>query len=87
MPDGRTISTSADRQRRYRQRQRTSTRIVPLEFGEAEAEALIDGGWLRAEDSDDPTSIATAIKKALRVTSIPEPDVLSGPVTEDMEST
>ena len=79
--------TGADRQRRYRQRQYAGTRIVPLEFGDAEAEALIDGGWLRAEDSDNPASIATAIKQALRVTSIPESDVLSGPVTEDMEST
>ncbi len=62
-------------------------RIIPFEYGEAEAHALIDGGWLRAEDSDDPASIAKAIKKALRVTSIPESDVLSGPETEDMEST
>ena len=93
MPDGQTALTGAERKRRLnaarqrRFRQRKGARVVPLEIGEVETDALIDGGWLRAEDSDDPAAIATAIKKALRVTGLPESDVLSDPETEDMEST
>ncbi len=47
MPDGRPIQTSADRQRRYRQRQRAGARIVPLEIGEVEADAVFGAGGNR----------------------------------------
>ena len=52
---------AAERQRRYRQRQKLGLRVVSVELGEADIERLINAGLLKESDSLDGQNIASAI--------------------------
>jgi hypothetical protein len=49
--------SSAERMRRYRKRQRRGQRIVRLQIGPAEIEALVARGFLGPGDREDPIAI------------------------------
>ena len=50
-------STSAERMRRYRKRQRRRQRIIRVQIGPAEIEALVSRGFLGPGDREDTTAI------------------------------
>jgi hypothetical protein len=50
-------SASAERMRRYRQRQRRGQRIVQVQIGPTEIEALVSGGFLGPNDREDISAI------------------------------
>ena len=58
-------STAADRQKRYRERQRASVAIVPIPVDEAMVEQLIADRHLSPEESENRQSIGQSIVKAL----------------------
>jgi hypothetical protein len=43
--------------RRYRQRQRRGQRVVPVQIGPAEIDALVSRGFLGPGDREDPIAI------------------------------
>ena len=57
--------SDVERQRRYRQRKRDGIRIISVELGKAEIDALIDRGGLSAGKVDDPTEIGRAIHELI----------------------
>jgi hypothetical protein len=50
-------STSAERMRRYRKRQRRGQRIIRVQVGSAEIDALVSRGLLGAADREDTGAI------------------------------
>ncbi len=58
-------STAANRQKRYRERQRASVAIVPIPVDVAMVEQLIANGHLSPEESGNRQSIGQSIVKAL----------------------
>lgn len=57
--------SSADRQRRYRVRQRLELQVVPVEVSHDDVEALIRLGVLHREESEAKEMIGAAIKRLL----------------------
>ena len=53
--------TRAERQRRYRQRQKLGRRVFNVELDDRDIERLIDAGLLKEHQGLDDQSIATAI--------------------------
>ncbi len=53
--------TRAERQRRYRQRQKLGRRVFCVELNDADIERLIDAGWLEEREGLDGSCIASAI--------------------------
>ncbi len=53
--------TRAERQRRYRQRQKLGRRVFNVELDDGDIERLIVTGWLKEHQGLDGQSIATAI--------------------------
>jgi hypothetical protein len=49
--------SSAERMRHYRQRQRRGERIIQLQIGPAEIEALVSKGFIGPDDRQDPIAI------------------------------
>ena len=58
-------STAANRQKRYRERQRASVAIVSIPVNEAMVEQLIANGHLSPEEAENRQSIGRSIVKAL----------------------
>ncbi len=58
-------STAADRQKRYRERQRASVAIVPVPVDEAMVEQLIADGHLSPKESENRESIGRGIRSVL----------------------
>ena len=59
--------TGADRQRRWRNRQRDGLAVFQIEASVfALADALVDAGWLQAWDCDDRAAIAAALDRAIQ---------------------
>jgi hypothetical protein len=56
-----TISSSADRMRRHRERRRSGIRCLTIEIREAEVAELIRRGLLRRETRNDRNSIIGAL--------------------------
>jgi hypothetical protein len=56
--------------RRYRKRQRRGERIIPVQIGPAEIEALVLKGFIAPDDRQDPVAIeyglSVVIDQALR---------------------
>ena len=50
--------TRAERQRRYRQRQKRGLRVFCIELNDADIERLIDAGWLEEREGLDDSCIA-----------------------------
>ncbi len=57
--------SDAERQRRYRARQRHGMRMLTVELGPAVLERLVAEGWLNAEEAQDMTKIGDAIADLL----------------------
>lgn len=58
--------TAAERQRRYRARQKSGEIVTPpLAVPVATIETLIDVGYLAAWDAADPKAVAQAVEKLL----------------------
>jgi hypothetical protein len=58
------MSTAAERQRRFRQRQALGLRCFPIELPEfALADALIESGRLTEAESADPAAVARAVER------------------------
>lgn len=55
--------TGAERQRRYRQRQKLGRRIIPVELGDDHIEYLIDVGLLNENEAFNDANIAGAIAR------------------------
>ena len=53
--------TRAERQRRYRQRQKLGLRVFCIELNDADIERLIDAGLLKECDALDDQNIASAL--------------------------
>ena len=53
--------TRAERQRRYRQRQKLGLRVFCIELNDTDIERLIDAGWLEERKGLDGSCIASAI--------------------------
>ena len=53
--------TRAERQRRYRERQKLCRRVFCIELDDRDIECLIDTGWLEEREGLDGQSVATAI--------------------------
>jgi hypothetical protein len=49
--------SSAERMRHYRQRQRRGERIIRVQIGAAEIEALVSKGFIGPDDRQDPIAI------------------------------
>jgi hypothetical protein len=60
-----TRSTSAERMRAHRQRQRDGLRCVMIELRETEIDALARNGFLKADARNDPYSIQMALYEFL----------------------
>jgi len=59
-------SKEAERQRRYRERQRRGDVVIPpLSISPAVLENLIEGGFLHAWDADNPAAVAEAVETLL----------------------
>ena len=58
-------STAANRQKRYRERQRASVAIVPIPVDEAMVEQLIADGHLSPEEAENRQSIGQSILSVL----------------------
>jgi hypothetical protein len=56
-------SNSAERQRRYRQRQRRGSRVFNIELVDADIEKLVDSGLLDERQSFDSLCIARAVER------------------------
>ena len=54
--------TAAERQRRYRQRQKVGLRMFSVELDDNDIERLIDAGWLEEREGLDSDCIASAIE-------------------------
>lgn len=54
-------STAAARMRLHRRRRRQRIRCVTIELHEAEVEALVRKGWLKAERRNDPVAVIEAL--------------------------
>lgn len=54
--------TGAERQRRYRQRQKFGLRVFPVILDDADLERLIDNGWLDEREGLDGDRVAGAIE-------------------------
>jgi hypothetical protein len=52
-----TPQSGAERMRRYRQRQRRGERIIQLQIGPADIEALVSKGFIGPDDRQDTTAI------------------------------
>ena len=63
---GRAPTPEAERQRRHRERRQQGIQIIQVEVDIATLEALIDRGFLRPYDEDDPECIARALVDAVR---------------------
>jgi hypothetical protein len=50
-------TSAAERMRRYRKRQRRGQRIIRVQIGPAEIEALVSGGFLGPNDREDISAI------------------------------
>ena len=57
--------SDADRQRRYRKRQKDGVQVVPLPVGYTLIDRLIDEGLLSPDDALDPGKLAEAILKTV----------------------
>jgi hypothetical protein len=55
--NGKAPTSAAERMRRYRKRQRRGQRIVRLQIGPAEIEALVSRGYLGPNDREDTIAI------------------------------
>jgi hypothetical protein len=55
------VSPSAARMRRHRQRRRDGVRSLQIELRETEVDALIDAGFLEEGDREDPNAIINAL--------------------------
>ena len=55
--NGKAPTSAAERMRRYRKRHRRGQRIVRLQIGPAEIEALVSRGFLGPGDREDPIAI------------------------------
>ncbi len=58
-------STAANRQKRYRERQRASVTIVPIPVDEIMVEQLIANGHLSPDEAENRQSIGKSIVKVL----------------------
>jgi hypothetical protein len=56
--NGKAPTSAAERNRRYRKRQRRGQRIIRVQIGPAEIEALVSGGFLGPGDREDTSAIA-----------------------------
>lgn len=54
--------TGAERQRRYRQRQKYGLRVFPVVLDDADLERLIDTGWLDEREGLDCDCVVGAIE-------------------------
>ena len=57
--------TVAERQRRYRQRQKLGLRVIPVELDDENIEYLIDAGLLNENEAFNDANIAVAIARLL----------------------
>ena len=57
--------SNAERQRRYRQRQKDRVQVVPVDVGYTLIERLLDDGFLSPDDALDPGKLAEAILKTV----------------------
>lgn len=57
-------TSAAERQRRYRQRQRDGVQVVPVEVDHALVQKLIDSGWVSEAEAVDPERLADAVARA-----------------------
>lgn len=57
-----TDQTRAERQRRYRQRQKFGLRVFNVVLDDADLERLIDNGWLEEREGLDCDCVAGAIE-------------------------
>jgi hypothetical protein len=55
--DTQTSQSAAERMRHYRQRQRRGERIIRVQIGPAEIEALVSKGFIGPDDRQDPVAI------------------------------
>jgi hypothetical protein len=55
--NGKAPTSAAERMRRYRKRQRRGQRIIRLQIGPAEIEALVSRGFLGPNDREDTSAI------------------------------
>ena len=55
--------TVAERQRRYRQRQKLGLRVIPVELDDENIEYLIDAGLLNENEAFNDANIAVAIAR------------------------
>lgn len=55
--NGKAPTSAAERNRRYRNRQRRGQRIVRVQIGPAEIEALVSKGFLGSNDREDTIAI------------------------------
>ena len=55
------MSTSADRKRRYRERQRAGVRVYPVAFPDRRLEQSLDLGLLEDAESENPALVARAL--------------------------
>lgn len=62
MKNNRRPLTAAERQRRYRQRQKYGLRVFPVVLDDADIERLIDAGWLEECEGLDSGCVANAIE-------------------------
>ena len=62
MKNNRRLHTAAERQRRYRQRQKYGLRVFPVVLEDADIERLIDAGWLEECEGLDSGRVASAIE-------------------------
>ncbi len=60
---GRSARPAAERQRRYRQRQKLGLRVVNIELGEADIARLIDVGLLQESDGIDGHAVSNAVER------------------------
>ena len=64
MPDAAPTSAAtpaADRQRRYRERQRQAARCVRGDVPADVVRALVSNGWASPDEADDPTKLCAAL--------------------------
>jgi hypothetical protein len=67
-------STPATRMHRLRHRRRQSIRCVTIELHEAEVEALVRKGWLKAEMRNHPAALVEALNGHLGYSLLGERD-------------
>lgn len=58
-----TDRTRAERQRRYRQRQKFGLRVFPVVLGDADIARLIDTGLLREDEGINGHAVCSAVER------------------------